>query len=233
MNVSIAMTSFNGEAYIEEQLESILVQLSDQDEIIICDDGSVDSTLEIIDKYREREPRIKLYENGGFGVVRNFESALQKCNNEIIFFSDQDDIWYPNKVYEVKKAFENSEIALVLHNATTFCEGKAKEEILITSMKHGILKNIIKSCYWGCCMAFRREFLQTFYPFPEGVIAYDQWIGLLAESKRVSRFVDEPLLKHRKHRKNVTKPLHLKDKILFRINIASRYLKWRIRWIKN
>ena len=102
------MATFNGEKYLKEQLDSILCQLDFKDEVIISDDGSTDETLNLLNEYKN-DKRVQVIKNPRKGVVSNFDNALRNSNNEVIFLSDQDDIWLPNKVEVVKKCFLNSE----------------------------------------------------------------------------------------------------------------------------
>ncbi|VDR35100.1 glycosyltransferase family 2 protein [Alistipes sp.] len=100
MKVSVAMCTYNGHQYIKEQLLSILEQTIPIDEIIICDDGSKDATIQIIIEYMNAYPGvIKLIKNSqNLGYTKNFEKAICLCSGDIIFLADQDDIWLPNKV---------------------------------------------------------------------------------------------------------------------------------------
>ena len=95
MIVSVCMATYNGEKYIREQIDSILPQLSDSDELVISDDGSSDSTIDIIQGYNDR--RIRLYHNTRHGVTWNFENALRQSRGDVIFLADQDDVWKPGK----------------------------------------------------------------------------------------------------------------------------------------
>ena len=101
MNISVCIATYNGEKYIKEQLDSILVQLGEDDEVIIGDDGSTDLTLDIIKSYND--PRIKIYKNSFKNLILNFESTLEKAKGDYIFLSDQDDVWLPNKVKDSLK----------------------------------------------------------------------------------------------------------------------------------
>ena len=104
--ISVCMATFNGEKYIKEQIESILSQISLSDELVISDDKSTDNTLDIIRDFND--PRIKLYiHEKDHGFVRNFENALTKSNGDIIFLSDQDDIWMPDKVNTTLRVLGN------------------------------------------------------------------------------------------------------------------------------
>ena len=226
MDVSVAITTFNGEKYLNDQLDSILLQLNENDEIIISDDGSTDSTLEIISSYISKDNRIKLYTNKRLGIAKNFQYVIEKCSKELIFLSDQDDIWTDDKIELVKEAFIKSNAKVVLHNGVKFFENDNDiEECLIPKMRQGVLRNILKSSYWGCCIALRREFVKVILPFPEGIVAYDQWIGLMAEKGQVSEFIEKPLIRHRVHENNVSKALAFNKKLIFRVNIITRYIK--------
>ncbi|WP_296023787.1 glycosyltransferase [uncultured Treponema sp.] len=94
IKVSIALASYNGEKYIREQLDSILSQTVKDFELIVCDDCSKDSTLQILREYERKDRRIKIFENEqNLGFKKNFEKAILLCSGEYIALSDQDDIW--------------------------------------------------------------------------------------------------------------------------------------------
>ena len=96
MSISVCIATYNGGAFIKDQIYSILLQLSQNDEIIISDDGSRDSTLNILFSFNDS--RIKIYKNGGkHGVVSNFENAIKHATGDYIFLCDQDDVWMPGK----------------------------------------------------------------------------------------------------------------------------------------
>ena len=113
--ISVAMATFNGEKYIKEQIETILENLSDNDELVISDDGSTDNTLDIISDYNDS--RIKLISGPKKGIKKNFENAINNCEGDYIFLSDQDDIWNSNKIEEVMKVFHEKNVMLVIHDA--------------------------------------------------------------------------------------------------------------------
>ena len=125
--ISVAMVTYQGEKYIKEQLDSILVCLDREDEIVISDDGSGDGTLEIIRKYAKEDKRIHLVDGPRKGVKANVENALRNCEGAYIFLADQDDIWMPEKVArvmaELKKITDADEI-----KAQAEADAKAKKE---------------------------------------------------------------------------------------------------------
>lgn len=108
MTTSVAMCTYNGAQFIEEQLRSIIDQTIPVGEVVVCDDRSTDETLVIIEKIaKETSIPIRIYINEtNLGCVANFEKAISLCNGEVIFLSDQDDIWMPNKVEVITRWFD-------------------------------------------------------------------------------------------------------------------------------
>ena len=108
--ISVCMATFNGEKYLKEQIKSIIAQLDINDEIIISDDGSTDSTIEIINSFNDF--RIKLYQNSFKNLISNFEFTLNNASGDYIFLSDQDDIWLPNKVELCMKSLISADLVM-------------------------------------------------------------------------------------------------------------------------
>jgi glycosyltransferase involved in cell wall biosynthesis len=107
--ISVCLTTYNGEKYILEQLRSILSQLESDDEVIISDDNSSDCTLELIENIADR--RVKIFKNiQKKGIQSNVENALNKAKGDIIFLSDQDDFWLPDKVSIIIKALQKNDL---------------------------------------------------------------------------------------------------------------------------
>lgn len=237
-NISVALATFNGEHFIEEQLESIINQLTLGDEIIVSDDGSTDKTLDIIKKYQKECSFIKLLKNESHhGVIGNFENALTHCKNKYIFLSDQDDIWSPNKKKSVISLLKNGS-TLVLHNANILNESTSSIENYDMYKKLGFSTNIIsvllKNPYIGCCMAFKKELLDVCLPFPkENLInIHDWWIGLCAILTGKCSYSNEKLITYRIHSNN-TLGFH-KTSFLFKIKkrllMISCLIKFRRRF---
>jgi glycosyltransferase involved in cell wall biosynthesis len=230
MKISVCMASYNGKKYIKGQLESILSQLSKDDEIIISDDSSTDSTIEIIKSYRDK--RIVLFENQKFkSPIFNFENALGYAKGNIIILSDQDDIWKDNKVEVIKKYMKDYD--LVLSDADIIDEyGNILEESFykLNKSNAGLFKNIVKNSYLGCTMAFNRKILNKSLPFPKDLPMHDWWIGLMGELYGKTYFIEDKLISYRRHGNNASptgeKSIYsFKQKIMFRLKIIKNLIR--------
>lgn len=230
------MATRNGEKYIHQQLGSILSQIGETDEVIISDDSSSDKTVEIIKTFDDK--RIWLFENNLFhSPVYNFENALKKATGDMIFLSDQDDIWMENKVKIMMGLLQQYD--LVVSDCIIINE---KEDIIHESFfktrgsKKGFMNNLVKNSYMGCCMAFDRRMLDIALPFPGNLPMHDMWIGMIGELYGSTYFCDEKLVKYRRHENSTSStsspsPYTVKDKISFRVNlllkIIARFLERR------
>ena len=162
-------------------MDSILSQLGEKDEVIVSVDGASDGSKPLLLKMAEVDSRIHIVKGPSKGVVRNFENAIRHCNGDIIYLSDQDDIWKPDKVEKVNYAFSNPEVKAVLHDAEIVDENGvatgAASLFAIRGSRAGILKNLLKNSYVGCCMAFRKELIPIICPIPNEMYMHDYWIG--------------------------------------------------------
>ncbi len=225
-SVSVVMATYNGERYLKEQIESIVSQLDERDELLISDDGSTDGTVGIIRACQSRYPQIAFLRGPGKGVFLNFFHALGHCQNEIIYLSDQDDIWVQGKIEAVNAAFFDPSVKLVLHNGEHFGKKRARtDKRMVPNYKSGVLNNIFMSSYWGCCMAFRRSFIEKYLPVRFRGIAHDQLIGVLAEKERGSVFLDENLIRHREHGGNLTRKRPIAERVIFRVRLLHDFAR--------
>lgn len=235
--ISVALTTYNGETYLKEQLDSILANLRKQDELIISDDGSKDATPEILREYMEKDKRIRLVEGPHQGIKKNVEYAIGQCTGEYIFLSDQDDIWMPDKVKRVMEVFEREHCNLVIHDAKVI-QAENREKIIMPSFmefrsaKAGVWKNLLKNSYIGCCMAFKAEFKETVLPIPQDIEMHDQWIGILNDwCNKDSCFLREPLILYRRHGHNNSAMTHygigkmIRNRVVFCIRFLQRIPK--------
>lgn len=201
------MATYNGSKYLCNQIESILSQLDKYDELIIVDDHSSDDTVQIIKNFTDQ--RIKLFVNQkNIGVSHTFNEALMRSKGQLIFLSDQDDIWYPNKVEFVSKYFKQNNVDLLVHNARIL-DFKKKSTITLFELinnKDGLFRNIYSNTFTGCCMVFNRSVLNKSLPIPiKNGIYHDAWIGINAKLflYRVI-FIDKILIDYRRHSSNLS-----------------------------
>ena len=208
LSVSVAMTTFNGERYVAQQIRSIVSQLGVEDELIIADDGSTDNTPQILKQFAAKDHRIKILKNKGIGIVKNFEKAISACTNDLIFLSDQDDVWVPHKVKVIKEVFRQEEdVTLIMSDLVVVDQDlKTVNEsyLKLRGCSTGILRNIARNGYVGCALAFRSELKEMILPFPKGIPMHDQWIGIVAEMFGKSKMVEDKLLLYRRYGDNVT-----------------------------
>jgi len=202
------MATYNGAIYIERQLRSILCQLAQADEVILVDDHSSDATLDVVKMIGDK--RIKIYRNDSReGVLRTFERAIGLASGDIIFLSDQDDVWYPEKVKKFIQTFDaRPDVTLVLSDAKIINDA---DEVVAESFfegrggfSPGIWHNIAKNKYLGCTMAFRRSMADKFLPFPKDIPMHDMWIGCINAFYGIPCFLDMPLMSYRRHQHNAS-----------------------------
>ena len=204
--VSVALPVYNGALYLAEQLDSILQQLEAEDEIIAAYQSSTDDSLSILQAYQEKDPRVKIIYNQRRGITSNFDEAIAHCSGDIIFLSDQDDVWLPKKRQVVVEAFARTGADLIIHNAVHTDAALHPQDhtfFEIYPIGPGKWKNIKKPRMSGCCMAFTKHMRDKLLPLPE-IYGYDQWIAVLAEFSGKIVYLEDVLLLHRLHGENVT-----------------------------
>jgi glycosyltransferase involved in cell wall biosynthesis len=208
--ISVCMAAFQGEKFIAMQLRSILVQLAPDDEVIVIDDRSNDGTCEQVRSLRDSRVRL-IARAANQGVARTFEQALACSRGTLIFLSDQDDLWAPNKVATILRAFAaHPHVTLVTTDATlidhdgaplgsSYYQWRGK-------FRSGFLSNLIRCKFLGCTMAFRSELLPLVLPFPgNSDVLHDLWIGTVNSVTRGGTlYLDEPLVQYRRHSGAVT-----------------------------
>jgi len=215
--ISVCMAAYQGENYISLQLRSILGQLSGDDEVIVVDDGSTDRTCGEV--FALHDPRLVLIQNNqNQGVLRAFETALSRCSGEIVFLSDQDDLWLSKKVETVLDAFAlDPDLTLVASDAILIDEdgGKIGDSFYAKRGKFrpGLWSNLLIGKFHGCTMAFRSTLLRSALPFPPGrLVHHDTWIGCMnALTGGKTKYIAEPLVAYRRHSTNVTGRVRLSN----------------------
>lgn len=215
--ISVAICTYNGEAYLARQLESILAQTRPVDEIVLCDDGSSDGTLAVARQVLAgTSVRWAIHRNSpGLGVVKNFQRAISLCRGDIVFTSDQDDVWKPEKVAVMMEAFEDPACLLAFSDADITAAdgqtvtGRLWDSVYFTPARRAAFDagNYMLLCggnvVTGACMAVRRAFARECMPFPTDGFLHDDWLALCAASRGGLRPVSGRLIGYRQHGGNV------------------------------
>lgn len=207
------MCTYNGERFLPQQLASITAQTRLPDELVVCDDRSTDRTVAIVREFAASVSfPVKVFENErNLGYSANFEAAIRRCEGDLIALSDQDDIWYPNRLERSEQELnQNARAGLVFSDADLVDEhgrllgqtiwqrlgfvGKRKRDLLsgqfVVLAKHRFVT--------GATVMFRANLRDRLLPVSPGWI-HDEWIAMIAAAFSDLRPIEEPLIRYRIH----------------------------------
>ena len=235
--VSIALCTYNGDAYLKQQLDSIINQSYPEIELIVVDDCSTDNTLNILKEYSARYSFIKLFINPqNLGYIRNFEKAMSLCNGDFIALSDQDDIWDLNKIEKQVKAIGNN---LLIYHDSEFVDQNGESLSLYMSDIMNLYRGdqpevfLFFNCISGHSVLMKKELRNELLPFPEAYF-HDWWMGYVGTNLGSIDFIEESLVKYRQHQKADTNILKRKrDNTLKNPISASIKFEQKLLWIKS
>lgn len=230
--ISVCIPTYNGEKYIKEQIDSVIKQLSSEDEIIISDDGSTDNTIFIVKSFNDF--RIKIFKHDKLPLkrskyrfnltTRNMENAIRHSKGDYIIMADQDDVWLPERVSKVLPLLEM--YSMVINDCKIVKDDVGnvigESYFSLINSKKGFVRNFVNNSYLGCCMAFRRDALKYIMPFPNRPIPHDIWIGIMSEIFGKVFFLNEQLVLYRRHGGNLSNSAELST------NSFSFKIKYRI-----
>ena len=202
--VSILLCSYNGDKYINQQIDSILNQTYSNFELIIVDDLSTDKTYSICEEYAIIDKRISLYKNEtNLGLNKNFEKAITLAKGEYLAFSDQDDVWELDKINILIDLINKSGSVLVYSDSNMVDENN--NDTGFSSMDHHVFINgtsskslLFYNMISGHEILFKKELVQYILPIPSS-FWYDWWIGYIAVGLFSIEFTDEKLVNYRIH----------------------------------
>ena len=211
--ISLVMTTYNGEKYLEEQLDSIRDQTRKPDEVLIFDDCSTDNTAELVRKYIERNKIanwVFTVNEKNKGYSRNFTDGIKTAVGDIVFLADQDDIWYIDKIEKMCAVMDkNPQIELLASNVDTFYTGTSPQKINFEwycgeLVKIKNRKKWIKPARPGCSMCFRKSLMDDYDElwFPE--YAHDCLLWGLAVFKGSAYLYNKSTLRFRRHDTNAS-----------------------------
>ena len=212
--ISVAMTSYNGEKYIKQQIESILSQSVPVDEVVICDDISKDKTAEIIKEINDDRIRFIVNETN-LGFIANFHKSISLTNGDYIFLADQDDIWEPNKIERILDTMKAVNAKAICTNYKLI-DGNGqplgdKREYNIPPFVKNVTGPIQKITFsmlaytnlvQGCTYCFTKEIKDIFLRVNNKFVPHDYQIMLIAANLNGTYFLNEELIQYRLHETN-------------------------------
>ena len=218
--VEILMAVYNGEAFLAEQIDSILAQSDRRWHLTISDDGSTDGSGAIIDEYVRRNPdRIARYRSGRrFTNARDhFFHLMRRCDTDYMLFCDQDDVWYPDKVMKTRRALEDAESAWGADTPVLVFSDQTPTDADLTPLAPSLMR--YQGQFFGC-FDYRSILMQNVVTGgamgvnralarlagrgedASGIIMHDWWLAAVAARFGKIVYIDEPLGAYRQHGKN-------------------------------
>ena len=203
--VSIALCTYNGERYLQQQLNSLAVQNYTCLEIIIVDDCSTDKSFDILRKFQMGNPKVKLHRNEeNIGFVKNFSKAISLCTGDYIALCDQDDVWFSDKISKLVAAIGEgdlvySSVRLIDSHGVELNEIFPRRNKLYGRCYLGLL---LSNCITGHASLVKRSVTNRALPFPQHVKVHDHWLALVAATGKGIVYHDEVLSLYRKHSDN-------------------------------
>lgn len=217
--ISVVLTTYNGEHFIEPQLRSILEQTHQPTEIVLVDDASTDHVCEIAEKLlQERGIPYRILKNeSNMGYMRAFEKGLQNATGDYIAFSDQDDVWDLDKLHHLFGAMKNlesqhpevpllvfSDVKIVDRDLNVHSDSFNKtQKFHMEKTSQCFCSLCVQNVIPGMSMMINRKLKELATPFPEHTVHHDWWIALVCAHSGKIRYVDLPLVYYRQHGSNV------------------------------
>lgn len=249
MRISVALCTYNGSKFIEEQINSILNQTVKVDEIIVCDDKSTDDTVTLLKKLQLLHPCIVLFENEiNLKSTKNFEKAIQLCTGDYIFLADQDDNWNQQKVSKTLAIFKENPIAEGVFSNANLIDEKGifitnktiwdsvfffeKEMIKPIDFIDLISKN--GNVVTGATFCIKKEVKSFIFPFSEELL-HDEWIATLLAFRKTLYYSTENLISYRIHQNqqvgmknlNKTEKMTRKKRIIVGLESPKTFQEYR------
>lgn len=210
--ISVAMTTYNGEKFLRQQLDSIFAQTYTCLEVVVTDDQSTDGTVSILHEYSKKYPLHYAVNEGTLGVVKNFERAVSLCGGTYVAFADQDDVWLPDKLALCLQKMQSIEASHPDTPVLVHTDLRVVDEQLNTVREslwraHGTDPVVYKvpeqvaarNFVTGCTMLLNRQALGMTMPFPAEVLMHDWWIAINIIKHGIITSIPEATVLYRQH----------------------------------
>lgn len=204
MKISIAMATYNGAKYLPAQLQSFVDQTRQPDEVVITDDCSTDQTEAIVRKFAVTAPFKVVFSRNkrNLGYCGNFNAALMKTTGDLVFLSDQDDVWFPEKIEHMMGVAESHPEAMVVMNDAALTDSELNEVGLTKVGQILSAGYTMEHFMMGCCCGVRRELLDLCMPIPSGFNSHDRWLVWFADGLDTKVIESRVLQYYRRHESN-------------------------------
>ena len=244
-NISVILTTHNGSAFIDAQIESILSQTLPAAEIIVCDDASSDNTIELLQKW-EYAGKLRLVRNATvLGIVENFKKGVGlAAPNNFIALCDQDDVWLPHKLatcWAKIHEFEDLSLPSLVYSDLTFVDQHLQiinpsfqQEMGFHKFEHCFDTALFGCLVLGCTTLFNPALRNLFVNMPhQKSYLHDAWLALIAFGWGNCACIKEPLVLYRQHQNNVTIARHIKKKRHLKLFAHSKALFTHSNYLNN
>lgn len=226
--IIICMSTFNGEQFLNKQIQSIRSQDYTNWILLIHDDGSTDNTIKIINNFLELDNRIQLVTDlqGHLGVKKSFLSLCFKEDADFYMFSDQDDIWLPSKISKLLNAIqgENQEIPILIHSdyQTVNKDGEKINGYLSGYQDTELEELLLKNNVTGCTCLFNRSLKNCVQAKKNEIdysrmIMHDWWLAIIASAFGKVMYFPEVTVLYRQHSNNVVGAVTANNSFLQRL----------------
>lgn len=217
LSVSVAMATFNGATFLRQQLSDLAQQSVLPSELVVCDDGSTDDTLAVLEGFAADAPfPVRIHRTAEhLGYRANFMKCVGLCCGDLVAFCDQDDRWAPAKIEKMAASFEDPEVLLAFHEAELVTEDERPLGRLMLTPRPVGTSSPFSVSPWAFALGFTQMFRRSLYEYerwwPLSVdpndarepLAHDQWYFFLASTLGTIVNVEEPLVRYRQHDRNV------------------------------
>jgi len=234
MNISVVMTTYNGEKYLKEQIDSILSQTLPPRELIVCDDCSSDGTAAILEQYHKKQLLTYIVNESQLGLIGNFKKAVSLASEDnYVALSDQDDIWLPEKLKSSATLLEqmDNNVPCLVHTDLTLIDGQNsvlnksfKDELAQNGYKHNLQTLLFANFVTGCTVLMNPKLRYSFADMPDDIKFHDAWIALFASAFGAMAEISAPMVRYRKHENNVSIAVNTKSRNRYR-STAEQLLK--------
>jgi hypothetical protein len=238
LTIGVALITYNGIKYLPQQLDSIVTQSRAVQHIVISDDRSTDGSWEFLEAWAQQAPlRVTLIRNSTqLGLTANFEQAIAAVEADIIFTSDQDDVWIRERVSLLADVFEQNPAVLLVHTDAFLVDAQGRDmeatllgELELSPSERAAIhagqafsvyrrRNVVT----GATVAIRSTLLRMALPFPSNVF-HDAWLALLAAAAGEVRLLERPTIQYRQHGNNLVGVKKLGTWMEF------RHMLWQLR----